>query len=103
MGDSGLDGIGSGCCQVKRSGPVKVWTGEVYEERCIRRVIPGQNSVDRVGRRIAHGVWFIEERFPLLESCMYIHVSCVCIVASETYPPPKADGKENCKKKRPQG
>ena len=34
---------------------------------------------------------------------MYIHVSCVCIVASETYPPPKADGKENCKKKRPQG
>ena len=34
---------------------------------------------------------------------MYIHVSCVCIVASETYPPPKADGKENCKKKRPPG
>ena len=52
VGDSGLDGIGSGCCQIKRSGPVKVWTGEVYEERCIRRVIPGQNSVDRVGWRI---------------------------------------------------
>ena len=34
---------------------------------------------------------------------MYIHVSCVCIVASETYPPPKADGKENCKKKASPG